>query len=88
MHILSVYIFQVGDNQQLYARAHWCWIWGLRAGTAVKSHQAELAWQLMINHLWVTINSAVKNCSAETSTDFRIKGNFVATSRCYSMALH
>jgi len=34
-HILSVYIYQVGVNQQLFGRACWCWMRGLRAGDAV-----------------------------------------------------
>jgi len=42
MHILSVYILQVGINQQLYGRACWCWTWYLRAGAALKFHQDEL----------------------------------------------
>jgi len=41
-HILSVYIFQLGVNQQLYGQACWFWMWGLRAGADVKFHQVEL----------------------------------------------
>ena len=42
MHILSVYIFQVCVDQQLYGQACWCWTRGLHAGAAVKFRQAEL----------------------------------------------
>jgi len=42
MHILSVYISQIGVNQQLYGRACWFSTQGLFAGVAVKLHQVKL----------------------------------------------
>ena len=42
MQILSVYIFHVGANQQLYGWSCWCWTQGLQAGAAAKFHQIEL----------------------------------------------
>jgi len=43
----------------------------LHAGAAVKFHQFEIdSVDVKYVYLSVTINSAVKNCSAETSTNF------------------
>jgi len=46
MHILSVYIFEVGINQQLYDRACacWCWMQGLYAGAECKVCTLVLLW--------------------------------------------
>jgi len=66
MHILSVYTFQVGDNQQLHGWACWSWMRGLCAGAAVKFHQVKLDSWLTLS---VTIISAVKNSSTETWTN-------------------
>jgi len=44
----------------------------LRDGAAVKFQQVELdSWRLIHAHLSVTTNSAVKNCSTETWTNFK-----------------
>jgi len=61
MHILSVYIFQVSANQQLYGWACWCRTWG--CVLVPLSNFTKLS-------LTITINSSVKNCSAETWTNF------------------
>jgi len=42
MHSLSVYIFKVDVNQQLYGQACWRGMQGLCAGGNVKFHRVEL----------------------------------------------
>jgi len=51
MHILSVYIFQVGVNQQLYGQACSGWRQGLHDGAAAKFHQVKLdsRWQIHVH---------------------------------------
>jgi len=83
MHILSVYIFQVGVNQQLYGWACSCWPHNSHNGANVKFHQVELdSWRQINVHLSVTINYAVKNSVLRLILILMIKVVSIVTSCC------
>jgi len=49
MHILSVYIIQIGANQQLYGWVCWWWARGLQAYWCWCEISQSWAWQLTLN---------------------------------------